>query len=207
MRPNEDDSENEEIPHHETEEESIDESTIRPTDETKEKNVEHRQTQVPENDDTNDDIPSQTTEEEEIEFEPEEEIEQTPEEYEQEPEFQTTGNEVIDKFLEVTHLAKKIFELSTDKSHFKILGGKNPQSTLEYFIYLIEDEEHRRDLFIKKVETNHQGEEEAEHLLQWSYHSQQHKLDIFVDEIILYELGTEIEDSKRKLIGEKLNKF
>ena len=51
----------------------------------------------------------------------EEEFEETPEEYEQEPEIKTTGDEVIDKFLQLSHTAREIFQLAEDKSHFKIL--------------------------------------------------------------------------------------
>ena len=73
----------------------------------------------------------------------------------------------------------------------------------------MEDEEDHSDLFIKKVETNHENNDEEEHLLQRSYHRQLQKLNIFVDEIILYELDTQVEteENKRKQIGEKLNKF
>ncbi|MDR0369761.1 MAG: hypothetical protein LBH96_04570 [Candidatus Peribacteria bacterium] len=39
--------------------------------------------------------------------------------FEQEPE--STGDEIIDKFLELSTTARKIFQLSEDKSHFKIL--------------------------------------------------------------------------------------
>jgi transcription initiation factor IIF auxiliary subunit len=48
---------------------------------------------------------------------------------------------------------------------------------------LIEEENEPIDLYIKKIETT--NEEEIEHLLQFSYNNK--VLDIFVDEIILYE--------------------
>jgi hypothetical protein len=51
----------------------------------------------------------------------------------------------------------------------------------------VEDEEHYTDLFIKKVDTNNQTQEENEHLLQWSYHTQLQTLDVFVDEFLLYQ--------------------
>jgi hypothetical protein len=54
-------------------------------------------------------------------------------------------------------------------------------------VYLVEDEEFHLDLFIKKVDTNTETQEEDEHLLQRSYHTQLQTLNIFVDEILLYQ--------------------
>jgi hypothetical protein len=69
--------------------------------------------------------------------------------------------------------------------YFKILWSKTSDSTLEYLFYLIEEADEPVDLFIKKVVTEQESWEENEHLLQFSYNNKQ--LDIFVDEIILYE--------------------
>jgi hypothetical protein len=80
---------------------------------------------------------------------------------------------------------------------------------LEYFVYLVEDEENHIDLFIKKVETANETEEETEHLLQWSYTTTNHNLDVFVDEILLYQFGAEAEEEteKKAEIINKLDKF
>jgi hypothetical protein len=74
-------------------------------------------------------------------------------------------------------------------------------------VYLVEDEEDHIDLFIKKVETDNEAEEEDEHLLQWSYHTQTQHLDIFVDEILLYQLEGSEEERKNMQIIDKLDKF
>ena len=86
--------------------------------------------------------------------------------------------------------------------YFKILWWKNNNSTLEYLFYLIEEENEPIDLYIKKVETYKNDEEETEHLAQFSYNKEQN-LDIFVDEVILYETinkydpnSTEYNDTK-----------
>jgi hypothetical protein len=68
--------------------------------------------------------------------------------------------------------------------YFKILWWKTKDSTLEYLFYLIEEENEPIDLYIKKVETNQ--EDENEHLVQFSYNEDK-ELNIFVDEVILYE--------------------
>lgn len=68
--------------------------------------------------------------------------------------------------------------------YFKILWWKSADSTLEYLFYLIEEEDEPIDLYIKKVETT--DEEENEHLVQFSYNEDK-ELNIFVDEVILYE--------------------
>jgi hypothetical protein len=78
---------------------------------------------------------------------------------------------------------------------------------LEYFIYLVEDEDDHIDLFIKKIETNTTTNEEQEHLLQWAYTINGQHLDIFVDEMLLYQLDTPPEPEKLNEIIEKLDKF
>jgi hypothetical protein len=82
-------------------------------------------------------------------------------------------------------------------------------SKIEYQIYLIEDEEDHTDLFFKKIETKTETGDEEEHLIQWTYNKTKDKLDVFVDEVILYEIGdghTE-EEKWENMIIEKLNKF
>jgi hypothetical protein len=76
-------------------------------------------------------------------------------------------------------------------------------------VYLVEDEENHIDLFIKKVETHSGTEEEEEHLLQWSYTTTNQNLDIFVDEILLYQFGEGEEDfsDKKTEIIDKAHKF
>ncbi|MDR2541401.1 MAG: hypothetical protein LBD11_06710 [Candidatus Peribacteria bacterium] len=137
------------------------------------------------------------TEEEEIEqnIEPEETIELEP--------SKKTGNELFDKFLSLTDTARAIFALQEDKSNFKIIGGKTADNLLEYFVYLIEDEADHIDLFIKKVET--QDDEEEEHLLQWTYTTTSQHLDIFVDEMLLYQFTKDNKEANG--ITDKLNKF
>jgi hypothetical protein len=70
--------------------------------------------------------------------------------------------------------------------YFKILWWKTNDSTLEYLFYLIEEENEPIDLYIKKVETDQVDLEENEHLVQFSYNEDK-ELNIFVDEVILYE--------------------
>lgn len=142
--------------------------------------------------------PTEATEEEA------EEEEDTPEEtIELEP-TPKTGNELFDKFLSLTDTARSVFALQDDKSNFKIIGGKNADKLLEYFVYLIEDETDHVDLFIKKVETQN-DEEEDEHLLQWSYTTTGQHLDIFVDEMLLYQFTAKTTEANGVL--DKLNKF
>ncbi|MDR0859478.1 MAG: hypothetical protein LBO09_00390 [Candidatus Peribacteria bacterium] len=114
-----------------------------------------------------------------------------------------TGNELFDKFLSLTDTARAIFALQEDKSNFKIIGGKTSDNLLEYFVYLIEDETDHIDLFIKKVET--QEDEEDEHLLQRSYTTTNQHLDIFVDEMLLYQFTQDNKEANGVL--DKLNKF
>ena len=70
--------------------------------------------------------------------------------------------------------------------YFRILWWKTDDSTLEYLFYLIEEDNEPIDLYIKKVETNQENGEENEHLVQFSYNWDK-ELNIFVDEVILYE--------------------
>ncbi len=123
-----------------------------------------------------------------------------------------TGNqnvEILERFANVYGLTKKILAISEDKNMFSFSGGETVQSKIEYQIYLIEDEENHTDLFFKKTETQTESGEEEEHLIQWTYHKDKDKLDIFVDEVILYEIGDgHFEEEKREnMIIEKLNKF
>jgi hypothetical protein len=84
--------------------------------------------------------------------------------------------------------ARGIFKLERkdweQNPYFKILWWKTSNSSLEYLFYLIEEENEPIDLYIKKV--NKENEEESEHLVQFSYNRDK-ELNIFVDEIILYE--------------------
>ncbi|MDR3169724.1 MAG: hypothetical protein LBU27_08570 [Candidatus Peribacteria bacterium] len=114
-----------------------------------------------------------------------------------------TGNTLFDKFLSLTDTARAIFALSEDKSSFKIIGNKTETTLIEYFVYLIEDEIDHLDLFIKKVET--QGDEEDEHLLQWSYDTAKQRLDILVDEMLLYQFNQ--KNTEANGVFDKLNKF
>ena len=69
---------------------------------------------------------------------------------------------------------------------FKILWWKTENTKLEYLFYLIEEPNEPIDLFIKKVETSNKNNEETEHLVQFSYDKNK-SLNIFVDEVILYQ--------------------
>ncbi|MDR2191019.1 MAG: hypothetical protein LBP53_07865 [Candidatus Peribacteria bacterium] len=69
---------------------------------------------------------------------------------------------------------------------------------------MVEDEENHIDLFIKKVDTDNETQEEDEHLLQCSYHTQLQTLDIFVDEVLLYQLE---KNANERIILDKLEKF
>jgi hypothetical protein len=70
--------------------------------------------------------------------------------------------------------------------YFKILGWKTENSILEYLFYLIEEKDEPIDLYIKKVEIYQENEQENEHLVQFSYNEDK-ELNVFVDEVILYE--------------------
>lgn len=124
----------------------------------------------------------------------------------------TTTNrnyEILEKFTTVYGITKKILSISEDKNTFSFSWGENINSKIEYQIYLIEDEENHTDLFFKKIETQIESGEEEEHLIQWTYHKDIDKLDIFVDEMILYEIGDGHSEAPRREndIIEKLNKF
>ena len=119
-----------------------------------------------------------------------EEYQPTAEEiFEQEPEF-FANDELSQQFMHLVQNVRWIFKIERkdweQNPYFKILWWKTADSTLEYLFYLIEEEDEPIDLYIKKVETNKEGEEENEHLVQFSYDKDK-ELNIFVDEVILYE--------------------
>jgi len=117
--------------------------------------------------------------------------------------------EILEKFSNVYGLTKKILSISDDSTSFAFSWGETVNSKIEYQIYLIEDEEDHTDLFFKKIETKTETGDEEEHLIQWTYNKTKDKLDVFVDEVILYEIGdghTE-EEKWENMIIEKLNKF
>ena len=109
--------------------------------------------------------------------------------FEREPEF-FANDELSQQFMHLVMNVRGIFKLERkdweQNPYFKILWWKTEISTLEYLFYLIEEENEPIDLYIKKVETNQESEEEDEHLVQFSYNENK-ELNIFVDEIILYE--------------------
>ena len=109
--------------------------------------------------------------------------------FEQEPEF-FADDELSQQFMHLVQNVREIFKLERrdweQNPYFKILWWKTNDSTLEYLFYLIEEKDEPIDLYIKKVETNQENEEESEHLVQFSYNEDK-ELNIFVDEIILYE--------------------
>ena len=109
--------------------------------------------------------------------------------FEQEPDF-FADDEMSQQFFHLVKNVRWIFKLEhKDGEHnpyFKILWWKTPNSTLEYLFYLIEEEDEPIDLYIKKVEVDQWNWEENEHLVQFSYNKDQ-ELNVFVDEVILYE--------------------
>ena len=119
-----------------------------------------------------------------------EEYQPTAEEiFEQEPEF-FWDDELSQQFMQLVQNVREIFKIERktkeDIDYFKIIWWKTEDSMTEYQFYLIEEENEPIDLYIKKVETNKVNEEENEHLVQFSYNKEK-MLNIFVDEIILYE--------------------
>lgn len=109
--------------------------------------------------------------------------------FEYEPEL-FADDELSQQFIHLVQNVRGIFKLerkdSEQNPYFKILWWKTTNATLEYLFYLIEEEDEPIDLYIKKVETNQDTQEESEHLVQFSYNSDK-ELNIFVDEVILYE--------------------
>jgi hypothetical protein len=109
--------------------------------------------------------------------------------FEREPEF-FADDELSQQFMHLVQNARWIFKLERkdweNNPYFKILWWKTKDSKLEYLFYLIEEENEPIDLYIKKVEIDEWNWEENEHLVQFSY-SENKELNIFVDEIILYE--------------------
>ena len=129
--------------------------------------------------------------------------------FEQEPEF-FADDDLSQQFLHLAQNVRWIFKLEYKDGekdpYFKIIWWKNNDYTTEYLFYLIEEENEPVDLYIKKVETN-QAEEENEHLVQFSYNEDK-ELNIFVDEMILYEKinksnSNSIEYNDTKAILEK----
>ena len=119
-----------------------------------------------------------------------EEYQPTAEElFEYEPEF-FANDELSQQLMHLIQNVRGIFKLERkdweENTYFKILWWKTENSTLEYLFYLIETEDEPIDLYIKKVETDKESWEENEHLVQFSYNKDK-ELNIFVDEIILYE--------------------
>jgi hypothetical protein len=92
--------------------------------------------------------------------------------------------------MQLVQNVRKIFKIEHKNdeniNHFKVLWWKTEDLTTEYLFYLIEEKDEPIDLYIKKVEVNRENEQENEHLLQFSYNENK-ELNIFVDEIILYE--------------------
>jgi len=122
-----------------------------------------------------------------INTEEEEEYKPSAEEiFEREPQF-FADDELSQQFMRLVLNVRGIFKLerkdNEQNPYFKIIWWKNEDSTIEYLFYLIEEEDEPIDLYIKKVEIN---QEEDEHLVQFSYNEDK-ELNIFVDEIILYE--------------------
>jgi hypothetical protein len=138
--------------------------------------------------------------------EDEEEYQPSAEElFEREPEF-FADDEISQQFMNLVQNVRGIFKLERkdweQNPYFKILWWKTNNSTLEYLFYLIEEENEPIDLYIKKVEINQDSWEENEHLVQFSYNEDK-ELNIFVDEVILYERinksdsdSTEYRDTK-----------
>ena len=116
--------------------------------------------------------------------------------FEQEPEF-FADDELSKQFMKLVWNARWIFKLERKngeaESCFKIIGWKNTDTTIEYLFYLIEQPSEPLDLFIKKIERDLANWEEVEHLVQFSYADK--KLNIFVDEVILYEDINNADDS------------
>ena len=109
--------------------------------------------------------------------------------FEQEPEF-FADDELSQQFMHLVQNVRWIFKIERknweQNPYFKILWWKTADSILEYLFYLIEEKDEPIDLYIKKVETDKESEEGNEHLVQFSYNEDK-ELDIFVDEVILYE--------------------
>ena len=138
--------------------------------------------------------------------EDEEEYQPSAEElFEREPEF-FADDEISQQFMNLVQNVRGIFKFERkdweQNPYFKILWWKTNNSTLEYLFYLIEEENEPIDLYIKKVEINQDSWEENEHLVQFSYNEDK-ELNIFVDEVILYERinksdsdSTEYRDTK-----------
>ena len=109
--------------------------------------------------------------------------------FEQEPEF-FDNDEISQRFMHLVQNVREIFKIERkdweQNPYFKILWWKTADFILEYLFYLIEENDEPVDLYIKKIETNQEDEYENEHLVQFSYNVNK-ELNIFVDEIILYE--------------------
>lgn len=108
--------------------------------------------------------------------------------FEREPES-FADDELSQQFIELVQNVRWIFKFEhknwDENPYFKIIWWKTNDSTLEYLFYLIEEKNEPIDLYIKKVEINKE-EDEDEHLVQFSY-DEDKELNIFVDEVILYE--------------------
>ena len=109
--------------------------------------------------------------------------------FEYEPEF-FANDELSQQFKTLVQNVRWIFKIERkdweENPYFKILWWKTNNTTLEYLFYLIEEKDEPIDLYIKKVEIIQETWEENEHLVQFSYNENK-ELNIFVDEIILYE--------------------
>lgn len=148
------------------------------------------------------------SDEDELEEVEQEEILSDEEEMEKEPESTQYTSSLFKKFNELVKTTREIFSLlSEEDQSFRVLGGKSGTSTLEYYIYLVEDEEENTDLFVRKVETDNQTQEETEHLLQWNLNYAKNLLNVFVDEILLFELSDEEDQKYQNDIIAKLYKF
>ena len=125
--------------------------------------------------------------------------------FEQEPEF-FADDELSQQFMQLVQNVRWIFKFERkdgeQNPYFKILWWKTTNSTLEYLFYLIEEKDEPIDLYIKKVETDQGNWEEVEHLLQFSYNENK-ELNIFVDEVILYEWINKADSDSKEWIDTK----
>ena len=101
--------------------------------------------------------------------------------FEQEPGF-FDDDEISQQFMHLVQNVREIFKLERkdweQNPYFKILWWKTTDSILEYLFYLIEEEDEPVDLYIKKIKTDQENEEEDEHLVQFSYNENK-ELNIF----------------------------
>lgn len=139
-----------------------------------------------------------------------------PAEKKEEEKFIVTEKEPEVNYEETSDLRKKFNDLENNvKNIFKglslknddlldIIGADNDKITTLYQFSLPDNE----DIVIKRIETDKETEENTFNELRFALETEENKIQIFLDEVLLFDEDEVLADQKKKLqVMEKINKF